>query len=69
MGLGTGGGLAAFRSRLGAVGGSLGAVVRGYYSSGLPGPKGNRESFVWLAGGPGARSAIALEPMAREVEP
>jgi 23S rRNA (cytidine1920-2'-O)/16S rRNA (cytidine1409-2'-O)-methyltransferase len=28
---------------------SLGAVVMGYRSSGLPGPKGNRESFVWLA--------------------
>jgi len=59
--------------RVGEVALALGAVVRGYYSSGLPGPKGNRESFVWLAGGPGgpagARSAIALEPMAREVEP
>ncbi|HEV7527678.1 MAG TPA: TlyA family RNA methyltransferase [Solirubrobacteraceae bacterium] len=28
---------------------SLGAAVLGYRSSGLPGPKGNRESFVWLA--------------------
>ncbi|MDQ6745361.1 MAG: TlyA family RNA methyltransferase [Actinomycetota bacterium] len=27
----------------------LGAVVLGYASSGLPGPAGNRESFVWLA--------------------
>ncbi|HEX8715309.1 MAG TPA: TlyA family RNA methyltransferase [Solirubrobacteraceae bacterium] len=27
---------------------SLGAAVVGYYSSGLPGPKGNRETFVWL---------------------
>jgi 23S rRNA (cytidine1920-2'-O)/16S rRNA (cytidine1409-2'-O)-methyltransferase len=27
----------------------LGAAVLGYYSSGLPGPKGNRETFVWLA--------------------
>ncbi len=26
----------------------LGATVRGYFSSGLPGPKGNRETFVWL---------------------
>ena len=25
-----------------------GAAVVGYYSSGLPGPKGNRETFVWL---------------------
>jgi 23S rRNA (cytidine1920-2'-O)/16S rRNA (cytidine1409-2'-O)-methyltransferase len=28
---------------------SLGAAVLGYRSSGLPGPKGNRETFVWLA--------------------
>ena len=28
---------------------ALGAAVLGFASSGLPGPKGNRESFVWLA--------------------
>jgi 23S rRNA (cytidine1920-2'-O)/16S rRNA (cytidine1409-2'-O)-methyltransferase len=28
---------------------AAGAVVRGYHSSGLPGPKGNRETFVWLS--------------------
>jgi 23S rRNA (cytidine1920-2'-O)/16S rRNA (cytidine1409-2'-O)-methyltransferase len=27
----------------------LGLVVRGFTSSGLPGPKGNRETFVWFA--------------------
>jgi 23S rRNA (cytidine1920-2'-O)/16S rRNA (cytidine1409-2'-O)-methyltransferase len=27
----------------------LGAAVLGYYSSGLPGPKGNQETFIWLA--------------------
>jgi 23S rRNA (cytidine1920-2'-O)/16S rRNA (cytidine1409-2'-O)-methyltransferase len=27
----------------------LDLVVRGFASSGLPGPKGNRESFVWMA--------------------
>jgi 23S rRNA (cytidine1920-2'-O)/16S rRNA (cytidine1409-2'-O)-methyltransferase len=27
----------------------LGAAVLGFASSGLPGPKGNRETFVWLA--------------------
>jgi 23S rRNA (cytidine1920-2'-O)/16S rRNA (cytidine1409-2'-O)-methyltransferase len=50
----------------------LGAAVVGYHSSGLPGPKGNRETFLWLAdpdGGRGSRDASMLEQMAREVEP
>jgi 23S rRNA (cytidine1920-2'-O)/16S rRNA (cytidine1409-2'-O)-methyltransferase len=55
----------------------LGAAVRGYHSSGLPGPKGNRETFIWLAdpasvaaaGLPGAGGLRELETMAREVEP
>ena len=34
---------------VGAAALELGASVMGYASSGLPGPKGNRESFVWLA--------------------
>ena len=43
-----------------------GLVVRGIASSGLPGPKGNRESFVWLAReGP----AVDLESELAEVEP
>jgi 23S rRNA (cytidine1920-2'-O)/16S rRNA (cytidine1409-2'-O)-methyltransferase len=29
----------------------LGLLVRGIASSGLPGPKGNRETFVWCGGG------------------
>jgi 23S rRNA (cytidine1920-2'-O)/16S rRNA (cytidine1409-2'-O)-methyltransferase len=29
----------------------LGATVLGFASSGLPGPKGNRETFLWLAEG------------------
>jgi 23S rRNA (cytidine1920-2'-O)/16S rRNA (cytidine1409-2'-O)-methyltransferase len=29
----------------------LGLPVRGFASSGLPGPKGNRETFVWCGGG------------------
>lgn len=47
-----------------------GAVVLGFASSGLPGPKGNRESFVWLAeaGRPDDRGGD-LETAAREVEP
>jgi 23S rRNA (cytidine1920-2'-O)/16S rRNA (cytidine1409-2'-O)-methyltransferase len=32
-----------------ACGRSLGAFVRGFAPSGLPGPAGNRETFVWLA--------------------
>jgi 23S rRNA (cytidine1920-2'-O)/16S rRNA (cytidine1409-2'-O)-methyltransferase len=42
------------REVLGAVarcGRDLGASVLGFASSGLPGPKGNRETFVWLAEG------------------
>jgi 23S rRNA (cytidine1920-2'-O)/16S rRNA (cytidine1409-2'-O)-methyltransferase len=47
----------------------LDASVLGYASSGLPGPKGNRESFVWLAE-PGRPGRVEeLEPAAREVEP
>jgi 23S rRNA (cytidine1920-2'-O)/16S rRNA (cytidine1409-2'-O)-methyltransferase len=30
---------------------SLGASIQGFAPSGLPGPKGNRETFVWLAEG------------------
>ncbi len=52
---------------------ALGATVLGYISSGLPGPKGNRETFVWLAdparGHATPPDADALERMAREVEP
>jgi 23S rRNA (cytidine1920-2'-O)/16S rRNA (cytidine1409-2'-O)-methyltransferase len=48
----------------------LGASVLGFASSGLPGPKGNRESFVWLAeaGRPGDVGED-LDAAAREVEP
>jgi 23S rRNA (cytidine1920-2'-O)/16S rRNA (cytidine1409-2'-O)-methyltransferase len=46
-----------------------GAAVLGFASSGLPGPKGNRETFVWLAE-PGRAGAVGdLEAAAREVEP
>ena len=56
----------------GAAALGLGAAVLGFHSSGLPGPKGNLETFVWLADparGAGTREAQALERMAREVEP
>jgi 23S rRNA (cytidine1920-2'-O)/16S rRNA (cytidine1409-2'-O)-methyltransferase len=46
----------------------LGASVLGYASSGLPGPKGNRESFVWLC--EAERAGVAdLEAAAAAVEP
>jgi 23S rRNA (cytidine1920-2'-O)/16S rRNA (cytidine1409-2'-O)-methyltransferase len=50
----------------------LGASVLGYYSSGLTGPKGNKETFVWLAQAGyagGARSMEDIEGLARKVEP
>jgi 23S rRNA (cytidine1920-2'-O)/16S rRNA (cytidine1409-2'-O)-methyltransferase len=47
----------------------LGAAVLGYASSGLPGPKGNRESFVWLAEADREGSIADLEAAARAVEP
>ncbi|MEA2456666.1 MAG: rRNA (cytidine1920-2-O)/16S rRNA (cytidine1409-2-O)-methyltransferase, partial [Thermoleophilaceae bacterium] len=47
----------------------LGAAVLGFASSGLPGPAGNRESFVWLAE-PGRPGAVDdLEAAARRAEP
>jgi len=53
----------------GAAAVELGAAVLGYTSSGLPGPKGNLESFVWLAEA-GRTGAVAdLDAAAREVEP
>jgi 23S rRNA (cytidine1920-2'-O)/16S rRNA (cytidine1409-2'-O)-methyltransferase len=46
-----------------------GASVLGFASSGLPGPAGNRESFVWLAEA-GRRGELKdLETAARSAEP
>jgi 23S rRNA (cytidine1920-2'-O)/16S rRNA (cytidine1409-2'-O)-methyltransferase len=55
----------------------LGAAVLGYASSGLPGPKGNLESFLWLGeagragagAGAGGVAVADIEQAAREVEP
>jgi 23S rRNA (cytidine1920-2'-O)/16S rRNA (cytidine1409-2'-O)-methyltransferase len=41
-------------------------VVRGLASSGLPGPKGNRETFVWASRG---GEAVDLDAALEEVEP
>jgi 23S rRNA (cytidine1920-2'-O)/16S rRNA (cytidine1409-2'-O)-methyltransferase len=63
------------RSALIAVGTAaleLGAAVLGYASSGLPGPRGNLETFIWIAQAPrpgSARGTSDLERMAMEVEP
>jgi 23S rRNA (cytidine1920-2'-O)/16S rRNA (cytidine1409-2'-O)-methyltransferase len=46
----------------------LGVSVLGFASSGLPGPKGNRETFVWLTEC-GRGGIVDLEQAAREVEP
>lgn len=49
---------------------ALPAAVLGFASSGLPGPKGNRESFVWIAdaGREGALDQAGIERAAQEVE-
>ena len=52
-----------------SVAAALGSSVLGFAASGLPGPKGNLETFVWL-GQAGRDGAIDdLELAAREVEP
>jgi 23S rRNA (cytidine1920-2'-O)/16S rRNA (cytidine1409-2'-O)-methyltransferase len=46
----------------------LGTAVLGYASSGLPGPKGNRETFIWLA--EAARGGLReLGPAVNAAEP
>jgi 23S rRNA (cytidine1920-2'-O)/16S rRNA (cytidine1409-2'-O)-methyltransferase len=47
----------------------LGAAVLGFASSGLPGPAGNRESFVWLAEAGRAGAIEDLDAAARRAEP
>ncbi len=47
---------------------ALGYSVLGFASSGLPGPAGNRESFIWIAEA-GRTGAVAnIDSAAREVE-
>jgi 23S rRNA (cytidine1920-2'-O)/16S rRNA (cytidine1409-2'-O)-methyltransferase len=61
------------RAALSAVGDHarerLGLCVRGYASSRLPGPAGNRESFVWLAEAGRAGAVGDLGAAVRGVEP
>lgn len=53
------------------LGDQCGSVVMGAASSGLPGPKGNRETFLWLAeaGRSGALSAEQFSSVLDEIEP
>jgi 23S rRNA (cytidine1920-2'-O)/16S rRNA (cytidine1409-2'-O)-methyltransferase len=46
---------------------AAGLAVRGFASSGLPGPKGNRETFIWAARG--GEPVVDVEAAIREVEP
>ena len=48
---------------------ALGYTVLGFTSSGLPGPAGNRESFIWIAEDGRAGAVSELAAAAREVEP
>lgn len=54
-----------------AVRDETGASIMGFASSRLPGPKGNRETFVWLseAGRPGALADEDLAPAVERAEP
>jgi 23S rRNA (cytidine1920-2'-O)/16S rRNA (cytidine1409-2'-O)-methyltransferase len=45
----------------------LGLAIRGFASSGLPGPKGNRETFVWC--GKGEEDLADLEAAIADAEP
>jgi 23S rRNA (cytidine1920-2'-O)/16S rRNA (cytidine1409-2'-O)-methyltransferase len=52
-------------SSVGRAAHDLGASVQGFAPSGLPGPAGNRETFVWLA--EGARPATEVDLQAVDV--
>lgn len=59
------------RSALVAVARSVTALDRsvlGFASSGLPGPAGNRESFIWIGPGEDLRAIEDFEAAARSVE-
>jgi 23S rRNA (cytidine1920-2'-O)/16S rRNA (cytidine1409-2'-O)-methyltransferase len=52
-----------------AVRAAAGAAVLGFAPSGLPGPAGNRETFVWLAEAGRPEALGDLEEAARRAEP
>ena len=45
-----------------------GLAVRGFASSGLPGPKGNRETFIWCERGAGGGERLDIERALAQVE-
>jgi 23S rRNA (cytidine1920-2'-O)/16S rRNA (cytidine1409-2'-O)-methyltransferase len=47
----------------------MGLTVRGFASSGLPGPKGNRETFLWCGGEGAAVGDLEAAILAAEPEP
>jgi 23S rRNA (cytidine1920-2'-O)/16S rRNA (cytidine1409-2'-O)-methyltransferase len=53
---------------VGRAGLGLGAAVAGFASSGLPGPKGNRETFVWFVEPSREPAGGDLEALVSEVE-
>jgi 23S rRNA (cytidine1920-2'-O)/16S rRNA (cytidine1409-2'-O)-methyltransferase len=60
------------REALGAVAASAhesGLRIRGFASSGLPGPKGNRETFVWASPSGDGLSEQEIADAIEEVEP
>jgi 23S rRNA (cytidine1920-2'-O)/16S rRNA (cytidine1409-2'-O)-methyltransferase len=46
-----------------------GFAVLGFAPSGLPGPAGNRESFVWIGPGGDHRAVADVHAAAAEAEP
>jgi 23S rRNA (cytidine1920-2'-O)/16S rRNA (cytidine1409-2'-O)-methyltransferase len=48
---------------------ALGLSIRRYCSSGLPGPAGNRESFIWCTNGTRGAGVEDIRSAALEVEP
>lgn len=55
--------------KVAAAAAELGLSVRGFAASGLPGPKGNRETFVWCGGEGAAPADLEAALVAAEAAP
>ena len=55
--------------KVAAAAAELGLPVRGFAASGLPGPKGNRETFVWCGGEGAAPADLEAALVAAEAAP